>query len=657
MFFSQTIVMWGQEHKDSLYHTTQHLDEVTVRSKVSTRRMAGAVNGVQITQQELFRAACCNLGESFTTNPSVDVSYNDAATGARQIKLLGLSGTYVQMLTETMPTFRLAAAPFSLGYVPGTWMKGISVSKGAASVKNGYESITGQIDIDYLKPEDEEKLNVNLYGDIQSRLEANADKNFNISDKLSTNLLLHYENRWGHHDSNGDGFMDMPNVTQYNVSNRWRLMTPKYVFRFGWSAIKEERTSGQVHSSAVPASDLYRIGITTDRYEGYMKHAFIINPEKQMNIALMVNGAIHNLKATYGRYYFRPYDVDQKELHAQLMYEAAFSEHHSISTGLCLNHDYLSQDALFHSFAGLFQSYAGENAGIEKETTPGAYAQYTLTVGTKLTAMAGIRWDHSSLYGSFVTPRAHIKYQPLDAVSFRISAGKGYRTPHALAENHNLLSSGKRLIVGSLSQEEAWNYGISTAINLPVREKTLKINGEYYFTDFSMQTVIDYEAQSGTISIHDLDGKSFSHVFQVDASYPLFKGFDLTAAYRRNNVKCTYGGVLKTKPLTSKYKALLTASYKDNLELWQLDVTLQMNGGGRLPDPYPAYNAFEQLSAQVTRRFRYFDIYVGGENLTNFRQKNPILFATNPWSEAFEPTLVYGPIDGAMAYAGVRIKL
>ena len=185
------------------------LNEVTVVSKSTTRRMAGAVNGAVITQDELFKAACCNLGESFTTNPSVDVNYSDAATGAKQIKLLGLSGTYVQMLTENLPNFRVAAAPYSLGYVPGPWMKSIQVSKGSASVRNGYESITGQIDVEYLKPDDDEGVTFNLYGNTMSKLEANADANVHVKGPLATEILAHFENDWGHHDRNKDGFVDI----------------------------------------------------------------------------------------------------------------------------------------------------------------------------------------------------------------------------------------------------------------------------------------------------------------------------------------------------------------------------------------------------------------------------------------------------------------
>lgn len=639
-------------YQDSIFKD-QTLQEVkAVARKPGTSRLAGAVNGIAMNKDELFKAACCNLGESFTTNPSVDVAYNDATTGARQIKLLGLSGTYVQMLTENLPNFRGAAIPYALGYVPGPWMKGIQVSKGSASVKNGYESITGQINVDYLQPEDEQQVEVNLFGDTKSRIEANADANVHLSDRWATEILLHHENIIKNHDDNGDGFYDMPGREQYNVQNRWVYKGKSYIFHGGLGALKEIRTSGQ-DEEHVHSDDIYRIKLHTNRYEGYMKHAFILNHEHGTNIAFMSSASMHQLNARYGN---KLYDLNEKNLYGSLMFETNFYTQHNLSLGLSFNHDYLGQNE-------------GQNKGQnEKETTPGAYAQYTYTLGTKLTAMAGVRFDHSSLYGNFFTPRFHVKYSPVDAISIRLSAGKGYRTVFGMAEYNYLLASGRNLNISkSLKQEEAWNYGLSTAFYIPMFGKTLKLNAEYYYTDFRNQAVVDYDANKEFISIYNLIGKSYSHTFQIDASYPLLKGLEITAAYRLNDVKCTYdyGKTLKEKPLTSKYKALFTASYKTPLGLWQFDATVQLNGGGRNPEPYqladgsrswsPRFHSFEQVSAQITRWFRHWSIYVGGENLTGFMQKTPIYGASNPWGSDFEPTLVWGPVEGRMFYAGVRV--
>ncbi len=618
---------------------TQNIQNVTITSRrAGTRRMAGAVNGTLINREELFKAACCNLGESFTTNPSVDVNYSDAATGAKQIKLLGLSGTYVQMLTENLPNFRGAAAPYSLDYVPGPWMYSIQVSKGASSVRNGYESITGQIDVEYLKPDNDEGVMVNLYGGTLGRLEANADANIHLDDKLSTEVLAHYQDDFGHHDVNNDGFLDQPNVRQWNLQNRWKWKGERHMFHGGVSILKEDREGGQNHHTSPQAHHLYHIGIKTDRYEGYMKHAFILDPEHGTNIAVMGNASMHEMDADYGD---RHYGVNQKNVYAQLLFETNFTEQHNLSAGLSLNHDYLTKD--------------------DKETTPGLYAQYTYNLNEKVVAMAGVRTDHSSRYGTFVTPRFHLKLTPNEVVSLRLSVGKGYRTVHALAENNYLLASGRTLFIEDLEQERAWNYGISSSFVIPLFGRTLKLNAEYYHTHFIQQAVIDYDSNPSQTCITNLYGKSYSNTIQVDASYPVEKGLELTAAWRWNDVKSTYGGQLMEKPLSSRYKGLITTSYKTPLGLWQVDATLQLNGGGRMPTPVNGlwerrFHAFEQVSAQVTRWFRHFSIYVGGENLTGFRQKQTIINADDPWSSNFDSTMVWGPVHGAMFYAGIRIN-
>ena len=639
------------------------LGEVNVvrRRFGTTKLRSSAMNVDIISSAELSRAACCNLGESFVTNPSVDVSYSDAATGAKQIKLLGLSGTYVQMMTENIPDYRGAAAPYGLGYVPGPWMQSIQVSKGSSSVKNGYESITGQINVEFKKPQlpEADWVSANLFASSTGRYEANADATLKLSKRWSTSLLAHYENETMAHDANHDGFADIPRVEQYNLWNRWAYMGDHYVFQAGIKALSEWRNSGQVNHGGNPGQELYKIGIDTRRYEAFTKNAYIFNKEKNTNLALILQGTFHNQNAVYGH---KLYDVDQTNVYASLLFETEFSKRHSLSTGLSFNYD------------GYDQRYRLTNdvelprlKSFEKESVPGAYVQYTYNLEDKLILMGGIRGDYSSMHGFFVTPRAHVKYNPNEFVNFRLSAGKGYRTNHVLAENNYLLASSRKVrIAGDLDQEEAWNYGASISSYIPLFGKTLNLNAEYYYTDFLKQVVVDMDTDPHEIAFYNLNGRSYSHVFQVEANYPLFKGFTLTAAYRFTDAKTTYNGELKERPLTSRYKGLVTASYKTPLEIWQFDATLQLNGGGRMPSRYiledgtpswsARYGSFEQLSVQITRYFRRWSIYVGGENLTNFKQKNPIIDAANPWGENFDSTMIWGPVHGAKAYIGIRFN-
>lgn len=623
----------------------QELREVTVTANGVNRVRASAVGNTEIiSSKELLRAACCNLGESFTTNPSVDVNYADAATGARQIRLLGLSGTYVQMLTENIPNYRGLATPFALGYIPGPWMQSIQVSKGASSVKNGHESITGQINVEFKKPQATPFADANLYYNTKGKLEANLGGNLQLSKRWSTALLGHYEMPGKAHDANGDGFADMPKIKQGLLQSRWAWMGDYYIFQASVKGLKEHREGGQLAHHSPLTTHPYLIDITNERYEAFVKNAYIFNEEHASNVALILSGSLHHADAEYGQ---KSYHADQRNGYASLMFETDFSEHHSLSTGVSLNYDYLSE--------------------FPSETTPGLYAQYTYKLGERLVVMGGLRWDHSSIYGGFLTPRMHLKYSPNGFLTIRGSIGKGWRTVHPLAENHYLLASGRHVVVDpDLDQEEAWNYGLSAALSIPVGEKKLELNAEYYYTTFLHQAVIDFDADPHTVRFSNLNGESYSHTWQAEASYPLFEGFTLTATYRRSNVKSTYGGVLNEKPLTNKYKGLVTASYAPGLGKWQFDVTLQLNGGGRMPTPYatadgfpswPArYKGYEQLSAQITRFFRFWSIYVGGENITNFKQKNPVIGADDPWGPNFDSTMIWGPVHGTIGYIGIRLN-
>ena len=636
------------QQPDTLSRRT--LDEVKVKSTAASgvSRLGGAENGTTIGQEELFRAACCNLGESFVSNPSVDVNYSDAAVGARQIKLLGLSGEYVQMLIEGLPCFAGAASPYELGYVPGAWMQSISVSKGAASVKSGFQSITGQIDVEYIKPDKEQWLDANIYTDSRLKTEGNVVARAHLNKYLSTELLLHGEKDWLHHDADNDGWHDYPGISQLHLQNRWKYRRGRYIFHGGIGMVRENRDGGQL---ADFTTNPYRVLLDANRYEAYMKHALLLNKEHNTNLALMANASFYNLDGTFGNQF---YTVQHKDLHSKLILEHDFNDRHQLSTGLSL---------------WLQHRDEGDWSDVLTDIIPGAYAEYTFKPHYRFTLMAGLRADHSNHYGTFFTPRLHLKWMATDWVTLRLSSGKGYRIPNALAEHHYLLASGRHLqLQPDIQMEEAWNNGISAAFYIPLGEQTLKLNAEYYHTHFFNQLVVDYDSDPSKIQLCNLDGLSYSNTFQVDASIDLDEEtWEVTAAFRLNDVKCSYGGQLMEKPLTSRYKGLLTVAWKPFMGLWRVDATLQLNGGGRMPTPYlledgtPSWDAtfpaYPQLNLQITRTFRHFSLYLGGENLTNYRQPHPIINAANPWSDTFEPTMIWGPVHGIMLYGGARINL
>lgn len=615
-----------------------------------------------ITSQALTRAACCNLSESFETNPSVDVAYSDAVTGAKQIQLLGLSGTYVQMLTENFPNMRGNAAVYGLDYIPGPWMQSIQVSKGAASVKNGFESVTGQINVEYKKPKIADPLFVNLFASDAGRYEGNAVGAIELNKNLSTALFVNYYNEEQSHDKNGDTFLDMPKMHSFSVMNRWHYQTPKFVSQSGVKILTDKRLSGQndhtlsghggqTHGAASP----YTINLRTSRVELFSKNGFILNPDRNESVAVIVSGSYHDHQTHYAE---RIYNVYESNIYASLLYESELGKHHKLAAGLNTNWDKYVQRGNVVTDYMPFQANADE-------TTAGAYMEYTWTPVERFTLLAGIRADYSTLHHWFATPRIHLKYDVASWFHLRASVGKGYRTTFVLPENNYLLTSSRTLrIARDLKQESAWNYGLNASFYLPVCGEELTLSAEWYYTDFQNQVVIDMDTDPHAVLFYNLKGKSTSNVFQVEASYPFFKGFTLLGAYRWMDVECNYGGQKLRKPLTSRYKALLTASYETPLKKWQFDFTAQFNGGGRMPTPDAAtplwstsFKSYVQLNAQVTRRFRHWSIYVGGENLTNFRQENPIIGYADPYGKDFDATLIWGPTMGRKLYAGIRYTI
>jgi len=630
--------------------------EKTVPGTIKSRREV--LQTEKITTKELHRAACCNLSESFETNPSVDVSFSDAVTGAKQIQLLGLAGTYVQTLTENYPNFRGAASAYGLDYIPGPWMESIQISKGAASVKNGYESITGQMNVEYKKPNNSDPLSLNVFASDAGRYEANADAAFILSDKLNTGVFLHYSNETASHDDNNDSFLDAPKKHQFNFMNRWHYMSGRYASQFGIRFLQDYRTSGQtmhtLNDESLNKDNPYEISIKANRGEFYTKNSYIVDEERNGNVALIFTGSHQDQKSQYA---VQKYNVYNNNLYASLMYETELGKMHQLSTGLSMNWDKYTQSIALNNPLTYQPS---------EETTTGGYAQYTFNLDDKFIALAGLRADYSSLHDKvFVTPRLHLKYMPVSWLNLRASAGKGYRTVFVMPENSFYLASSRKIeIQENLKQESAWNYGASVSFHIPIKGEELTISGEWYRTDFDNQVVTDVDSDPHAVMFYNLQGKSYANSFQVEASYPVFKGFNLLAAYRWMNTKTDYNGKLMKKPLVSDYKALVTASYETNLRKWMFDLTAQFNGGGRMPTPDAVnplwgntFGSYTVLNAQVTKRFRTWSVYVGAENITDYVQKNPIISPENPFGDNFDATMVWGPTMGRKFYVGFRYTI
>ena len=664
-----------------LLESGEVLDEVKVMTRGNTTIMStrGPIIEQVITGEELCKAACCNLGESFTTNASVDVAYADAVTGAKQIQLLGLTGKYVQMMTENMPNFRGISSLYGLNYVPGPWMSAISVSKGAGSVINGYEAIAGQISVDYKKPTTSEKVFVNGYGSSEGMIEFNANTGIILNDKWSTALLVHGDWLTVDHDSNHDGFLDMPEKKQYNLMNRWQYKTDKWNLQFGGKFLDEKRLGGQKGFKRSMRGEygvdkLYGIGIDSRRYEGFLKLGYLMPQYENTSMAWIVNYTDHNQDSYYGA---RDYQARQQTVFANYIFQSIFgnNENQKYSAGVTFDFDRF--DESFNDFDILALKPTKRADLVRSERVIGAFFQYTGAFWEKLTVMAGLRYDYHNLFGGFVTPRLHLAYAPDDFTMLKFSAGHGARTANILADNSYLLVSTNSVYVNNkllvehpeeldrLDMEQAWNFGVQLNRKFILFGRMLNINLDYYRTDFTNQVIVDNETEAGKVNFYNLDGDSYSNCYQVEVKYELIPRLDVTGAYRYNDVKSTIGGELKRAALQSKFKGLLNLSYYTNMKKWQFDFTAQFNGPGRIPlnPAIPSdrqndeFDTFTVMNAQVTKFFRKWSIYVGCENLGDFTQSNPILGADNPWSSGFDSSKIWGPVHGRKFYVGVRFAI
>lgn len=620
--------------------------EVAARAPGTHISRLEPLNTSKITGAELCKAACCNLAESFVTNPSVDVSYSDAATGAKQIRLLGLSGLYVQMMTENMPSFRGLASIYGLEYIPGPWMESIQVSKGTASVINGYEAISGQINVEYKKPQNSDKLFVNAFANNTGRKEFNINGSYIINDKLSTMVLGHFKDDNMLVDDNGDGFLDMPMVRQYNVINRWNYDTGDYIAQYGAKVINESRRSGQ---KAFYENDTsaYGIDIATERYEFFTKQGFIFDQSTGKSLGIQASGSYHDQNSFFGN---TVYDARQTNGYLNIIFQNLINQNpaHEYSVGASLMYDDYSENL-------------GLNSYDRTETVSGAFAQYTYNLNDRLILLAGLRGDYHNEYQFFVTPRLHAKYNVNEHIHLRGNIGMGYRSANVLTENSYLLASSRSIdIAPNLDQEKALNSGLSATIYIPIGGKEATWSTDYYYTHFFQQVIADTDSDPHKVSFYNLNGKSYSHAMQTQLTYEILRGLDLTAAFRLTDVQMTIGGELREKALTNRYKGLVTASYQTPLKKWQIDFTTQFNGGGRMPDGgtwSSTYEPFTLMNAQVTKYFRKWSVYVGSENMSNFTMANPIIDAANPWGNDFDASMVWGPVHGISLYGGIRFAI
>ena len=635
-------------------------------------------DAVIITQGELRKAACCNLAESFETNPSIDASFTDAVTGTKQIQMLGLSGKYVQIMSTNIPTVRGLAVIYGLDQIPGAWINGISVSKGAGSVLNGYESMVGQINLDLKQPGNSEKFHLNIYGNQAGRIEGNAYFNTTVGEKWETTLLVHGKNQSIENDRNKDGFLDNPLTENFIVGNQWNFRSKNIHMELGANYVHSNGIAGNLYlnDSLTPlfSEGEYKVELNTDKVSGFAKIGYLFPDEDFKSLAIQLSGSYNDQTAMFG---IRNYSGNQTSGYANLIFQQEIGENHEenyYKAGFSLQYD--NVDETLHSEEATFDM----NGNYQwEELVPGVYGEYTRATD-KVGLILGLRGDYSSIYGAFITPRMHFRYTINNESVIKLMAGSGRRTPFLIMENVGYLASSRNWILHhpqptnipgyGLDQEISWNFGAAFLKEFELFYREGSFHLDVYHTRFVNQLVVDLDESAREVWFYNLEGESISNSIQAELNYELFKRFDIRLAYRFLDVYKTYRSGLNEKPLLSRHRGFANIAYetkeKDHKQL-KFDLTTQWIGSQRIsntrdnPTEYVLPGRSDDyilMSAQFTRVFGdRFEMYLGVENLLNYRQTNPILSSEDPYGDYFESALVWAPIFGRMFYGGLRFTI
>lgn len=642
------------------------LNEVTVFSRQlgSFIPYLNPIRTQVMTGTELLKAACCNLSESFETNPSVDVSYNDAVTGSKQIQLLGLSGNYTQLTIENLPGPRGLATPLGLNSIAGPWIESIQLTKGVGSVANGFESIAGQINVELKKPETSEKLLGNIYVNDIGKTDINLNVATKLNSKWSIGLLLHNDYLHNAVDMNHDGFKDLPTGNELSLVNRYKFDNSKGVLaQFGVKILNDEKLGGEIaYDPNVDkfTTNHYGLSINTKRYEAFGKFGYVFPQQKYKSIGLQIDAIDHEQTSYFG---LTNYTAKQQSFYGNLIYQSIInSTIHKFRTGLSFQYDKYNEDFKNNNYT-------------RKEIVPGAFFEYTYTPSDKWSMVAGLRADNNNLYGAFLTPRINLRYEPIKGTTFRFSAGRGQRTANIFAENNSVFVSARQIMIMpnvngaayGLNPEIAWNKGISLDQKFNLFGNPATIGLDYFRNDFVNQVVVDMESPR-QVHFYNLNGKSFSNSFQAELNVTPLNKLDLRMAYRLFDVQQTYNGQLLQRPFIAKNRAFLSIDYATT-NAWKLNYTITYNGIKRivntsdyptiyqLPQNSPSYILMNAQLSKTIGKSNPMDLYIGIENMGDYFQNNTIQSASLPFSPFFDASMVWGPTTGRMFYAGWRIKI
>jgi outer membrane receptor for ferrienterochelin and colicins len=639
--------------------------EIVYQAASTEIAMLNPIKMETLNERSILKAACCNLSESFETNPSIDVNFTDAVSGTRQIQMLGLSGQYAQITKENMPYLRGLASNYGLTFIPGTWIKSIQLSKGAGSVINGYESFTGQINTELQDPLAAEKFVFNSYVNENGRNEYNANFKQALSKKLSTVLLSHMSFNPLAEDRNSDGFADIPTGRQYNVLNKYSYQSASgFEAQFGGGYLTDTRNGGQIDPPPGKNRDsLYRIGINNTKWELYSKTGFVFRKKPGTSVGLQLSYLDHTQDNLFG---YRAYNGWQRTFYANLIYQGIIkTTDHTFRTGFSFMNDKVKE-----SFA-LLRYNRDENTG-------GAFFEYAYNYLEKFNLVAGMRADYHNYYGIFFTPRLHLRYAFTPNSVLRLSGGHALRTPSIFSDNMHLMASSRDWIIissdptkpYSLNAEQGWNYGANYTWKFRINYREAYITVDAYRTDFSSQVITDIDSDPHRVLIYNLRGPSYSNTMQFEFNMEPRKRLQLKTAYRYVDTKMYFRDQLLQKPFVSMHRAFINMAYETRNKHWLFDMTVQYNGSKRIPslagNPQEYDRAivspdFFNVLGQVTWLTKIyghdFHLYTGVENLLDIKQPNPLIASDAPYSKYFDAGLVWGPIYGRMLYAGLRFKI
>ncbi|MCB0515723.1 MAG: TonB-dependent receptor [Chitinophagales bacterium] len=644
------IVMKSQRNLDEI--------EITADYNATHISMLESAKVETITGKEFRRAACCNLSESFETNPSIDVNFADAVTGAKELRMLGLDGAYIQILGENIPALRGLSATYGMEYIPGSWMNAIQLTKGAGSVINGYESISGQINIDYIKPFDAPKFFANVYVNEAGRTELNLNFAQKINKHWAGMLMTHGNLLTTKHDKNGDNFVDMPLRKNVMLFNRWDYRSKHIEGQWGVKYINDQRTGGELdfdRNQIRNTENPYGFGFDTERFEIFSKTGYVFD-KPNTSVGLQVSWQWHEQNSFFG---IRDYDAKQQSLYANLIY--------TTDTGLGKHKFTAGASYILDKYReALAENAASSQTFLRDESVPGIFGEYNYAPNVRFSMIVGLRLDAHNLYGTQLSPRLHVRYKLGQRSAWRISAGRGFRRANPFAENTNLLLSNRPFVFQNLNlpAEFAWNYGTNFTQNFTLWQREASFSIDAYQTLLKNQTLVDTYSDASTIWIIAAP-KSIANYFQAQLDYKLLHDFDVRLAYKYESLTTSYLGIENVNvPFIPQHKGLINLTYKSHNEHWQVNWTSQLigtqnlaiaadNGENQLTKA-PAYNLH---NAQVNYVFKSGEIYLGAENLFNFKQENPIQNWETPFAANFDASNTWGPIFGRMTYIGVKWTL